>query len=144
MRASLKMLVVGLAVVMGLSAGPAWSQERDIEKELGIHVDKVLEGSEEIKPGEDMGGPHPGRFTPTSSSPITTLCLSGCRGDLIVATRSASPCRSTPGIPMVTPLFVGDWQGDTKLCAKAALTGRVWKQTVTGRHVTYRWNIGKF
>jgi hypothetical protein len=142
MRVSLKMLLVGLAVVVGLFAGPAWGQERDIEKELGIHIDKVLEGSEEIKPGEDMGGAKPRAiysFLFVANYRPSFLYIS--RGSSCGVTLGIAAPAMIPGVPNITPLFVGDWQGDTKLCAQETISGNRWKQTVKGGHATYRWNI---
>ncbi|HWR57323.1 MAG TPA: hypothetical protein VN328_00420 [Thermodesulfovibrionales bacterium] len=150
MRASLRILVVGLAVVVGLSTGTGWSQERgpanmlDLTKDLDLHVDKVLEGSEEIKPGEDMGEPTPrgiyGMLVVANNTPY------------IIFVSRGSKCNNPIGYVTpysIIPLFVGDWAGSTKLCAygikkgdKAKVKQKEWRQTVTGKHATYRWNLG--
>lgn len=153
MKASLKILLVGLAVVMGLCAGPGWSQEKypakalDPAKDLGIQVDRVLEGSEEIQPGEDTGGPTPrGIYGIVIVANYTQYYLYISRG---------SKCADTPiGVaPPFTghwaplPYAVGDFSGDTNLCAQGVAPGkgktlvRTWKQKVRGRHASYRWNI---
>jgi hypothetical protein len=142
MRVSLRMLVVGLVVVVGLSTGPGWSQERgpenmlDLTKDLNLHVDKVLEGSEEIKAGEDTGEP-----TPRGIWGVLTVANYGA-GILYIS--RGSKCNNPLGIVppySIIPMPVGDWQGSTKLCAKMAGSPWVWHQTVTGSHFTWRWNI---
>jgi hypothetical protein len=142
MKVTLKMLLVGLAVVVSLSAGPAWSQERgpanmlDLTKGLNLHVDKVLEGSEEIKPGEDTGEPTPRGI-------YGVLIVANYGGGLLYISRG-SKCNNPLGIVppySIIPMPVGDWQGDTKLCAKVPGESSVWRQTVTGSHFTWRWNI---
>lgn len=143
MRVSVKMFFVGLAVVVSLFAGPAWSQERgpgkmwDLTEGLDLHVDKVLEGSEEIQPGEDTGGPTP--------RGIYGVLIVANYGPAILFVSRGSKCNNPLGIVppySVIPMPVGDWQGSTKLCAKQGAQGSwAWYQTVTGSHLTWRWNI---